>query len=49
MKNESEIKEAMNNVKTQLTESNHEQTIMLQGQFAALRWVLDEKEAKPDE
>lgn len=43
MKTEAEIKEAMENIKLQLTRSTGEGTVMLQGQFAALDWVMEEK------
>lgn len=48
MKTEEKIKEAMENIKTQLTRSTGDGTIMLQGQFAALEWALEDEE-KPEE
>ena len=48
MKTEEKIKEAMENIKNQLTRSTGEGTIMLQGQYAALEWTLAEG-AEPDD
>ena len=48
MKTDVEIKEAMENIKTQLTRSTGDSIIMLQGQFAALEWALDEQEKKDE-
>ena len=49
MKNETETKEAMENIKSQLTRAGKDEVLVLQGQFAALEWVLDEKEKKDEE
>lgn len=43
MKNETEIKEAIEVVKSQIAVSSGEETRMLQGQYSALNWVLQEK------
>ena len=43
MKNETEIKEAIDVVKNQIALSSGEETRMLQGQYSALNWVLQEK------
>ena len=44
MKNEEEITKAMDYIKDQLPTAQGNETILLQGQFAALGWVLDKKE-----
>lgn len=49
MKNEEEIKKAMESIKVQLTRSTGEGTAMLQGQYAALEWVTEEKKENEDE
>ena len=43
MKTETEIKEAIEIVKNQIALSSGEETRMLQGQYSALNWVLQEK------
>ena len=48
MKTEDEIKEAMENIKMQLTRSSGEGTILLQGQYSSLEWVLDEEKKKDE-
>lgn len=48
MKTEEEIKEAMENIKMQLTRSSGEGTILLQGQYSSLDWVLDEEKKKDE-
>ena len=47
MKSEEKIKEAMSTIEKQLPKARGEEVPMLQGQFAALEWVLEEE--KPDE
>jgi hypothetical protein len=42
MKTEDEIKKIMENIKNQLPDSQGNDTIFLQAQFATLRWVLAE-------
>jgi len=44
MKTEDEIKKAMDNVKLQLTRSDEKGTLILQGQYASLEWVLGEED-----
>ena len=47
MKSETEIKEAQETIKTQLTRVDTEMgRAMLQGQFASLEWILSEDENK---
>lgn len=46
MKSEEEVKKAMDNIKDQLPTARGEQVPMLQGQYSALEWVLDEKETE---
>lgn len=48
MKSEEKIKEAMENIKNQLTRSTGDGTIMLQGQYAALEWALENEEERKD-
>ena len=49
MKTEKEIKDAQEIVKTQLTQVTEDKVIAgLQGQFAALDWVLSEEEKKDE-
>jgi|CXWL01.1.fsa_nt_gi hypothetical protein len=43
MKTETQIKEAIETVKDQIAVSDGEQTRLLQGQYSALSWVLQEK------
>lgn len=47
MKSEEKIKEAMENIKNQLTRASGEGVPMLQGQYSSLDWVLSEE--KDDE
>ena len=50
MKSEKEIKDAQETIKTQLTRETDEKGIaLLQGQFAALDWVITEEVKKEDE
>lgn len=44
MKSEDEIKKAMETIKNQLPTARGEEVPMLQGQFSALKWALDEEE-----
>ena len=46
MKSEDKIKEAMNTIEKQLPKARGEEVHMLQGQYSALEWVLEEE--KPD-
>lgn len=43
MKTEEKIKEAMENIKNQLTRASGEGVPMLQGQYSSLEWVLSEE------
>lgn len=43
MKSEEKIKEAMENIKNQLTRASGEGVPMLQGQYSSLDWVLSEE------
>ena len=43
MKSEEKIKEAMENIKNQLTRASGEGVPMLQGQYSSLEWVLSEE------
>jgi len=49
MKTQEEIKNIMETIKNELPEATRDNTISLQGQYMALKWVLDEKEEKKDE
>lgn len=44
MKTEEKIKEAMENIKNQLTRASGEGVPMLQGQYSSLEWVINEDE-----
>lgn len=46
MKTEEKVKEAMDNIKNQLPKARGDEVPMLQGQFSALEWVLEDEEAK---
>lgn len=48
MKTETQIKEAIELVKTQIATSSGEETRMLQGQYSALEWVLTDKVEKEE-
>ena len=50
MKTDDKVKEAMDNIKNQLPTARGETVHMLQGQYSALEWVLeDEKEEEKNE
>lgn len=49
MKSDEKVKEAMENIKNQLPEARGETVHMLQGQYSALVWVLEDEKEKENE